>query len=130
MTKLVYIPSLVQAAIKADIVHVFSASYFSSFLVPLPAVIIARLLGKPVLVDYRSGEAPDHLRRSAITRATLRLADQNVVPSHFLQGVLASHEIASRVIPNIIDRDRFRFPDAPEIVAAATALHPELRGTL
>ena len=31
----------------------------------LPAVIVARLLGKPVVMNYRSGEAPDHSKRSA-----------------------------------------------------------------
>jgi glycosyltransferase involved in cell wall biosynthesis len=109
VTELVYLPSLVQAMVNADIVHVFSASYFSFLLAPLPAVIIARLLGRPVLVNYRSGQAPDHLRRSAIARATLRAVDLNVVPSRFLQHVLATHGIPSRVIPNIIDRNRFRF---------------------
>ena len=109
VTELVYLPSLVRAVVRADVVHVFSASYFSFLLAPLPAVIIARLLGKPVLVNYRSGEAPDHLRRSLVARATLRAVDQNVVPSRFLQDVLASHGIASRVIPNIVDRNRFRF---------------------
>ena len=39
----------------------FSASYFSFLLAPWPAVQVARLLGKPVVMNYRSGEAPDHL---------------------------------------------------------------------
>ena len=35
------------------------------FLVPagaVPAMQVARALGKPVVMNYRSGEAPDHLR--------------------------------------------------------------------
>jgi glycosyltransferase involved in cell wall biosynthesis len=90
-------------------VHVFSASYFSFLLAPLPAVVVARLLGKPVVMNYRSGEAPDHLRRSAIARAVLRHVDRNVVPSTFLQEVFASHGIAADVIPNIVDAARFAF---------------------
>jgi glycosyltransferase involved in cell wall biosynthesis len=109
ITQLFYLPLLVRELRRADVVHVFSASYWSFLLAPLPAVVIARLLGRPVLVNYRSGEAPDHLRRSAIARALLRSVDRNVVPSGFLQKVFAGHGISADVIPNIIDRERFRF---------------------
>lgn len=108
-TQLVYWPQLIRELRHADVVHVFSASYFSFLLAPLPAVLIAKLLGKPVVVNYRSGEAPDHLRRSAIARATLRHADRNAVPSRFLHDVFAEFGIPSEVIPNIVDVERFRF---------------------
>jgi L-malate glycosyltransferase len=108
-TEMTYIPLLIRELRRADVVHVFSASYFSFLLAPLPAVTIARLLGKPVVMNYRSGEAPDHLRRSAIARKTLRAVDRNAVPSTFLQGVFAGHGIKSEVIPNIVDVDRFAF---------------------
>jgi glycosyltransferase involved in cell wall biosynthesis len=109
ITQLCYWPLLLRELRRADVVHVFSASYFSFVLAPLPAVLTAKLLKRPVLMNYRSGEAPDHLRRSRLARTILREADENVVPSKFLQGVFASHGIAARVIPNIIDRGRFRF---------------------
>lgn len=108
-TQAAYWPSLVRELRRADIVHVFSASYFSFLLAPLPAVLIARALGKPVLMNYRSGEAPDHLRRSAIARATLRRVDANAVPSRFLHEVFAGFGISSEIIPNIVDLDRFAF---------------------
>jgi glycosyltransferase involved in cell wall biosynthesis len=108
-TQLVYLPSLVRQLRRADVVHVFSASYWSFLLAPLPAVIVARLLGRPVLVNYRSGEAPDHLRRSTIARSTLRAVDRNIVPSRFLQEIFAEHGIPAQIIPNIIDRETFRF---------------------
>ena len=109
LTQLIYWPLLLRELRRADIVHVFSASYFSFLLAPLPAVLIARLLGKPVVMNYRSGEAPDHLKRSAIARATLRSVDRNAVPSRFLQGVFEKFGIASDIIPNIVDLDRFAF---------------------
>jgi L-malate glycosyltransferase len=109
VTQLTYWPSLVAQLRHADVVHVFSASYFSFLLAPLPAVLVARALGKPVLMNYRSGEAPDHLERSAIARATLRAVDANAVPSAFLHDVFASFGIASEIIPNIVDLDRFAF---------------------
>src|SRR6476661_4619464 len=66
VTQAVYWPSLVRQLRHADVVHVFSASYFSFLLAPLPAVLMAKMLGKPVVMNYRSGEAPDHLERSGI----------------------------------------------------------------
>src|SRR3954465_6209709 len=108
-TQLFYWPSLLRELRHADVVHVFSASYFSFLLAPLPAVLIARLLGKPVVMNYRSGEAPDHLRRSWIARATLRAVERNAVPSRFLHDVFASFGIRAQVIPNIVDVERFRF---------------------
>jgi len=108
-TQLIYLPLLVRELRRADVVHVFSASYWSFLLAPLPAVAVARLLGRPVMVNYRSGEAPDHLRRSAIARRTLRAVDGNVVPSQFLKTVFAGHGIDTDIIPNIIDRTRFRY---------------------
>jgi glycosyltransferase involved in cell wall biosynthesis len=109
VTQLCYWPSLLRELRHADVVHVFSASYFSFLLAPLPAVLIAKLLGKPVVMNYRSGQAPDHLKRSAIARATLRWVERNAVPSRFLQSVFAGHGIDSVVIPNIVDVDRFQF---------------------
>ena len=109
VTQLCYWPLLLRDLRRADVVHVFSASYSSFLLAPLPAVLVARLLGKPVVMNYRSGEAPDHLRRSAIARSTLRSVDGNAVPSRFLHDVFASFGIRSQVIPNIVDVERFRF---------------------
>ncbi len=108
-TELTYLPLLLRELRRADVVHVFSASYFSFLLAPLPAVGVARLLARPVVMNYRSGEAPDHLKRSAIARRTLRAVDRNVVPSRFLHDVFAEHGIDSEIIPNIVDVDRFAF---------------------
>jgi glycosyltransferase involved in cell wall biosynthesis len=113
-TQLCYWPLLVRELRRADVVHVFSASYFSFLLAPLPAVLVAKLLGRPVVMNYRSGEAPDHLSRSAIARGTLRWVERNAVPSRFLKDVFAGHGIGAEVIPNIVDVDRFRFrPRSP-----------------
>jgi glycosyltransferase involved in cell wall biosynthesis len=109
ITQVFYWPLLLRELRHADVVHAFSASYASFLLAPLPAVLVARLLGKPVVMNYRSGEAADHLRRSAIARATLRGVDRNAVPSRFLHDVFAAFGIRSQVIPNIVDVERFRF---------------------
>ena len=118
VTQACYWPLLVRELRRADVVHVFSASYMSFLLAPLPAILIARLLGKPVLVNYRSGEAPDHLKRSAVARAALRRVDLNVVPSRFLHDVFATFGITSRVIANTIDLTRFTFRERVPLTPA------------
>ena len=109
VTQLTYWPSLLRQLRRADVVHVFSASYWSFVLAPVPAVVMSRLLGKPIVMNYRSGEAPDHLRRSWLARAVLRHVDRNVVPSRFLKDVFAGYDVEADVIPNIVDVDRFAF---------------------
>lgn len=109
VTQLFYWPLLLRELRRADLVHIFSASYSSFFLAPLPAFLMAKAVGRPVLLNYHSGEAPDHLRRSAIARATLKACDLNVVPSTFLQDALAHEGIAAGVVHNTIDFQRFQY---------------------
>jgi glycosyltransferase involved in cell wall biosynthesis len=110
VTQLWYWPLLVRELWRADVVHAFSASYTSFLLAPLPAVIVAKLLRKPVVLNYHSGEAPDHLRRSAVARLVLRhLVDANVVPSPYLRDVFRSFDIDAEVVPNIVDLQQFTY---------------------
>ena len=109
VNELIYIPTMARQIARADVVHVFSASYFSFLLAPLPAILAARLLGRPVLLNYRSGEAPDHLSRSAVARWALRSVDRNVVPSRFLVGVFERFGLRASIIPNVVDLGRFRY---------------------
>jgi len=110
VTQISYWPLLVRELRCADVVHAFAASYSSFLLAPLPAVIVAKLLGKPVLLNYHSGEAPDHLRRSPVARFVLRhLVDANVVPSAFLRDVFRSFGIDAEVVPNSVDLRQFTY---------------------
>jgi len=110
ITQLLYWPLLLRELRRADVVHVFSASYSSFLLAPLPAVIVAKLLGRPVILNYHSGEAPDHLRRSALARRVMRdWVDLNVVPSTFLREVLASFGIHARIVTNTVDLRRYAY---------------------
>jgi glycosyltransferase involved in cell wall biosynthesis len=102
-----YLPSLL-ALRRSDIVHVSSASYWSFLLAPLPAMIMGRVLGKPVILNYHSGEASDHLARwGLLVHPWLSLADELVVPSQYLRQVFAAHGYDTRVIHNTVDTSRF-----------------------
>jgi L-malate glycosyltransferase len=109
VTELTYLPLLVRELSRADVVHVFSASYSSFLLAPLPAIVVARALGRPVVLHYHSGEAPDHLAHSSVARAALSRTSGNVVPSSFLAGVFSSFGLRADVVPNLVDLTRFRF---------------------
>jgi glycosyltransferase involved in cell wall biosynthesis len=95
---------------RADSVHVFSASYWSFLLGPAPALVAGRLMRKRVVLNYRSGEADDHLAHwGVLVHPWLRLADEIVVPSEYLRTVFARHGYRVRVIRNIVDTSRFRY---------------------
>ncbi len=121
ITQLVYWPTLVREIRRADVVHVFSASYISFLLAPLPAILIARWLGRPVILNYRSGEAPDHLKRSAVARSAIASVDRRIVPSRFLVDVFESFGFEAVAVPNVVDLERFRFrerfPVRPRILS-------------
>ena len=111
----------------ADVVHIFSASYSSFLLAPLPAWLVARLRGKKTLVNYRSGEARDHLQRSWIARRVLRDADALVVPSGYLVDVFREFGLEAQIVPNLIDLSQFQYrerrPLRPHLVCVR-GFHP------
>jgi glycosyltransferase involved in cell wall biosynthesis len=92
------------------VVHIFSASYWSFLLSPLPAILAAQSFGKRIVLHYHSGEAEDHLARwGALIHPWLRLVDEIVVPSEYLRDVFTRHGYQTRVIRNIVDTSRFRY---------------------
>lgn len=110
VTSFVYCINLLIKVPRHDVVHTFSASYLSFLLAPAPAILIARLFGKKVVLNYRSGEAEDHLRTWPRTSVPImRLADELIVPSQYLIDVFAKFGLRASAVANIIDQSRFRF---------------------
>jgi len=94
---------------KYDIIHIFSASYYSYSLSVIPALLIARLYGRKSILNYRSGEAEDHLENWRTAVPTIRWANEIVVPSGYLVDVFARYGLRARAINNIVELDRFKF---------------------
>jgi L-malate glycosyltransferase len=116
VTSIAYLTSLFTRVRQYDVIHIFSASYFSFLLAPTPALLVGKLYGKKLLLNYHSGEAEDHLqrwRRSAIP--TIRLADVLIVPSPYLVRVFAKFGLPAKPIFNLIETDRFRFRERPAL---------------
>ena len=110
VTSIAYVASLLIRLPRFDVVHVFSASYLSFLLAPAPAVLIATFYGKPVLLNYHSGEAEDHLRRWPRTALPIiKLAHRVVVPSDYLVSVFAKFGFQAERVFNTVDLARFRF---------------------
>jgi L-malate glycosyltransferase len=92
-----------------DVAHIFSAAYWSFLLAPAPAWLIARLRDKKTIINYRSGEARDHLRRFRSGKFVLARADQIVTPSGYLVDVFREFRLSAVVVPNLVDLSQFRY---------------------
>jgi glycosyltransferase involved in cell wall biosynthesis len=125
-----YLPGLARLA-AVDVAHVFSASYASFLIAPVPAMLAARALQKRVVLHYHSGEADDHLANwGALVHPWLKLAHHIVVPSEYLREVFAKYGHRTHVIPNVIDLSEFvyreRRPLRPRLLSARN-LEPHYR---
>ena len=103
-----YLLALWRACGGCDVVHLMANSGGAWFLCAMPAIVVARLRGVPVVVNYRGGGAEAFLRRRGwAVRPVLRLAAALVVPSGFLQQVFARFGCAAEIVPNFVDLSRF-----------------------
>ncbi len=125
-----YLAALWRGLAKVDIAHIFSASYWSFLIGPVPAWSLARVRGKKVVIHYHSGEARDHLRRFRTARPVLANADRLVVPSEYLVEVFREFGLVAHAIPNIVDLSQFTFrertPLRPHLVCTR-GFHPYYR---
>lgn len=105
-----YVMQLVLRVPRYDIIHIFSAAYYSYLLAAAPAILVARLFGKKSILNYRSGEAEDHLQNWRLTAVPImRLADVIVTPSGYLVELFARFGLSALAIYNVVELDRFNF---------------------
>ncbi len=104
----IFMGGLLKRVWQADVVHVFTAAFWPFLLTTTPAVFIGRLLGRPVILNYRDGRARDHIKFPLI-RWILRRATLLVFPSRFLQQVFAEFGLHGIVVSNVVDTERFAF---------------------
>lgn len=107
----VYYGMLVKGVLWADVIHAFTSSFWGYTLWVIPAVWLARRMGRKAIVNYRDGRAEHHLRDWPTAVATLRQVDRIVVPSRYLVEVFARFGLAAEVVPNTIDVSAFRRRD-------------------
>jgi glycosyltransferase involved in cell wall biosynthesis len=122
-----YLLSLWRGLKDANVAHVFSASYWSFLIAPVPAWLIARLRGAKTVIHYHSGEAPDHLRKSRAARRVLSRVDRVVVPSRYLVEVFREFNLHADAVANVVDLSQVHFrernPLRPHLVCTR-GFHP------
>jgi len=96
---------------RAQVVHVLAASWLYFFLVVAPAVLLARLSGKRVIINYRSGEGPEFFRSYGwLAAPVFRWASQVTAPSRFLAETIRKRfELPVKIVPNIVDLTAFSY---------------------
>ena len=116
----IYFLNLWRGLKDVDIAHIFSAAYWSFLLAPAPAWFFARLRGKKTLINYRSGEARDHLKRFRLGPFVLSRTDAIVAPSGYLVDVFREFALKAVVVPNLVDLSQFHYrernPIRPHLV--------------
>jgi glycosyltransferase involved in cell wall biosynthesis len=125
-----YLAALWRGTRDADIVHIFSASYWAFALASVPAWLTARMFKRKTVINYRSGEASDHLRRWRTARSVLERTDCVVVPSGYLGEVFKAFGLKTQVVPNFVDLDQFQFrPRQPlrPFMVCPRGFHPYYR---
>jgi len=101
----------------ADAVHILACSWFYFFGVVYPAVIMARVRRKRIVLNYRGGEAWAFFQSyDWLAKPAFRLATVVTAPSAFLADVIGGFfGVPVRIVPNILDFSRFRYRERPTL---------------
>lgn len=103
-----YLYKLWQASHSVQIFHVMANSGWSWHLFSAPAIWIGYLKNKPVVINYRGGEAEAFFNKSIFwVRPSLKRTNAIIVPSAFLKHIFNKQGFEVTIVPNIIDLDRF-----------------------
>lgn len=111
VTSIAYILLLFREVNRHDIIHIFSASYSSFVIAPTPALKIAKLFGKKTILNYRSGEARDHLTNSKFAHTIIRQFDRIVTPSRYLVDVFGEFGYQAQTVHNFVETEKYKFRD-------------------
>lgn len=97
----VFLWRLLRALPQVDVIHTLSHCGLAFFLFTTPAVVLGRLFGKRVVLNYHGGRAEPFMRRfPRSTGWVLRRAHSIVVPSGFLADVFARMGHRTTIVPN------------------------------
>lgn len=122
-----YLFHLWRSASEVQLFHVMANSGWSWHLFAVPAIWIASIRGKPVIINYRGGEADSFLNKASFwIKPSLSRASAIIVPSGFLEAVFAKHGFSTNIVPNIIDLSRFRAETRLEAPAPLKAGFPHI----
>jgi len=108
--------SLLTNIYKYDAVQVFSSATTGYIIATLPPLVISKIYGRKVVLNYHSGELAHHIetwKRTALP--TMRKFDEIVVPSQFLVDVFAKYNLQAKAIFNFVDSANFKFREREDL---------------
>lgn len=96
---------------RADVVHILSASWLNFFLVVCPAIVLGRLMGKRVILNYRAGDADNFFRYCGwLAGLFIRMAHVTTAPSGFLaEAIQRRIGVPVTIVSNILNSSIFRY---------------------
>lgn len=90
----------------SNVVHIMANSGWSWHLFTAPAIWIARLLKKPILLHYHGGLAESFFQSSwKVVHFSLKRVDRCLVPSMFLKEVFEKWGQTAEIVPNAIGQE-------------------------
>ncbi len=111
-----YILHLWRAANEVQLFHIMANSGWSWHLFAAPAIWLASICGKPVVINYRGGEADSFFNKAfSWIKPSLSRVDAIIVPSGFLEAVFAKRCFSTSIVPNIIDLSCFMAESRTEV---------------
>ena len=111
ITLVLYLARLAASIGRADVLHIFTPGYFSFYLFPAPALLLARVFGKRTILNYHDGRAGDHLAHWPFARRLMRLATLLIVPSDYLVDIFARFGLHATRIHNVAETSALRYRD-------------------
>jgi glycosyltransferase involved in cell wall biosynthesis len=100
---------------RADVVHILSASGLNFFLVVCSAIVLGRLMGKRMILNYRAGNADSFFRYWGwLAGLFIRMAHVTTAPSGFLAEVIQRRiGVPVTIVANILNFSIFRYRERP-----------------
>lgn len=96
-----------------DIIHIISASGNALWLKDLPAIIISRLYGKKVVLNFVGGKALKNFNNWPwLKKLPFKLTNAIVVPTNIFKKLIEEDSMSSSIftIPHVVDIDKFYSP--------------------
>jgi glycosyltransferase involved in cell wall biosynthesis len=109
LTMVLYCSQILWRIPRYEIIHLFSAGKSSFALWTVPALRVSRMFGKKIILNYRDGQAEEHLQKYAGAKDQLKSATVIISPSDYVVDVFARNGIPARRIFNVIDTSRFEY---------------------
>lgn len=107
---LLFLINLIRGLAHSRVVHLLGASHWYFVLRVVPTVILAKLFGRRIILNYRGGEAPLFFSRfPRLVLPILRLVEGIAVPSSYLERAFNRLGFEVTIIPNFVDLRRFKF---------------------